>query len=873
MVKSFLKDSGVYAIGVILGRLVGFVMIPVYTRALSPADYGVVETITRLVDICGLVLGLGVTGALLRFYHAAGNAESRNRLIASTMTLMVLVTLVGWLILWPLGPTLGELAFGETFEPQYGRFVQWAIVEMLFTILITLPLTVFRAEGRPWLFTGFSLAQLVTALSANIYFVVHLELGVRGVVLAGAVTASLWGVVLAVVVLARSGLRPSVSWIRQVIAYGAPLVPASIGQFILHFSDRFFLTRFSTVDELGLYSLSFRFAMLVLVVVGVLENGFWPWVFRAAGGKHGDRHLADASAVMLGGTAAVAAGVILFTEPTIRLIADESFAGAAQYTALIAISYWFFTAQGPLSIGLRLAKRTAVLSAVTAVAAIVSLLLSVVLVPSFGAWGAVWARLLSFALLAVGVAIVGQRIHRVSQHWDVQFVSIVLLVMTALADLVIHLPFVPDIAARGVIWVVVTYILYRSVNGVLLTPIGLRSLVRRFVTSDARATAPKRGLLVGYYGAQNVGDDLMLQAISSWCGRQRINLTVVSEDEAVTRAQSGLPTVANAPLLLEWGWYDSWGRGKALRLIRAFLSHEIVIVGGGDLIRDDRGWRVFWYTMEKILLAHLIGRPVYLVNVGIGRPQKRWSRLVLGWALRRCRRIIVRDARSLQLARELGFDDVTVFAPDIVLTLAPTAPPFRAPRYIAVALRRGVAVASRFQFGEEQQAGLAQALDEIVERTGLEVRFVPFQIIPELDDDRTHHEVQRRMRHADRTYREPWTGDPSRILAMLAGAEVVLAMPLHAAVLAAAARVRTLLIAYDVKGDEFAAVVGRAAVPAASMADARMLADALLEAARAAPLEPPAGTAELWRSIELNVDATMDAADPGDLLAEAPAVA
>jgi O-antigen/teichoic acid export membrane protein len=69
MLRTLVKDSAVYAVGTIASRLVGFIMIPVYTRVLTPADYGIIETIVRLIDIIGLLLSLGtgrgVAAALL----------------------------------------------------------------------------------------------------------------------------------------------------------------------------------------------------------------------------------------------------------------------------------------------------------------------------------------------------------------------------------------------------------------------------------------------------------------------------------------------------------------------------------------------------------------------------------------------------------------------------------------------------------------------------------------------------------------------------------------------------------------------------------------------------------------------------------------
>src|SRR5207244_10024483 len=154
-------------------------------------------------------------------------------------------------------------------------------------------------------------------------------------------------------------------------------------------------------------------------------------------------------------------------------------------------------------------------------------------------------------------------------------------------------------------------------------------------------------------------------------------------------------------------------------------DHDCLVVGGGDLIRDDAGWRIFSYTMEKIALAILWGKPVYLVNVGLGQPRTTYGRLLLGWALRRCRRIIVRDRRSVQLCREFGCDGLVAWAPDIALQrltdvapVAGTSAAASGPAYAIVSLRADPNVHGRFPFGPGQLRALAAGLDYLVDDHG-----------------------------------------------------------------------------------------------------------------------------------------------------------
>ncbi|RME28056.1 MAG: lipopolysaccharide biosynthesis protein, partial [Candidatus Zixiibacteriota bacterium] len=63
-----LKQSSVYMAGQLLSRLISFIMLPIYTRFLTPADYGILELLSMTVDIVAMLAGAGISAALLRFY-------------------------------------------------------------------------------------------------------------------------------------------------------------------------------------------------------------------------------------------------------------------------------------------------------------------------------------------------------------------------------------------------------------------------------------------------------------------------------------------------------------------------------------------------------------------------------------------------------------------------------------------------------------------------------------------------------------------------------------------------------------------------------------------------------------------------------------
>jgi len=326
-----------------------------------------------------------------------------------------------------------------------------------------------------------------------------------------------------------------------------------------------------------------------------------------------------------------------------------------------------------------------------------------------------------------------------------------------------------------------------------------------------------RAILLGYYGANNHGDDMMLLYLLRWMKLQDVKVTVISENVTDTKNRFDVDAILNTPLLVQWSWFNSYFRGHAFRLARAIKKNDILVVGGGDIIRDDKGWKVFWYTMEKIVLALFMRKQVILVNVGIGRPVTKKSRFVLKWALKRCKKIIIRDERSLKVCKELGCEDSVVLIDDIVFNLPDilkvkqeeAEEPLRkkAP-YVVVSIRGNPNVGRRYSLGASELENVAKGLDYLVEQHGLNIIFVPFQ--EEVDDGEgaVVNSIFKLMKYKENVTMSEWTSDLGKVLRLFRDANLIVAMRLHAAVLAVAYNKKCLVMPYDIKLDELAQQVG-----------------------------------------------------------------
>lgn len=406
MIKALFKESSIYAIPTLLVSLAGFFMLPVYTRVLTPADYGLLETVTKITDIFGLLLGAGIADALVRFYSDSENKEQKPNIVVTAVSLIMLFTLAGGLLFALLSRPLAQFFLNSGNH----RLLLISFASVAVGLLLRISLTVYRCDSRAWLFAGVSIGMLVTQIVFNVIALFLLKLGVSGIILSTLIATALWSAITIVPIYYKKRGVVNREWSRKLLSYGYPLVFAALAQFVLNFSDRFFLVRNSGMDALGIYSIAYRMGMLVTVVFSIVGQSWWPAVFRMAKEPDSVGNLRRGNAFMSLLSASACVGVILFAKPLIDVMTTPQFRPAYLLVPPIAAAYWIFClVNGPLSVALKICNRTGIFAVINIISALFCLVLSFLLIPRYGVWGAAYVTLLSFGFQVLPAVYWGYR--------------------------------------------------------------------------------------------------------------------------------------------------------------------------------------------------------------------------------------------------------------------------------------------------------------------------------------------------------------------------------------------------------------------------------------------------------------------------------
>ncbi|MDQ6770672.1 MAG: oligosaccharide flippase family protein [Gemmatimonadota bacterium] len=413
--KTIGKQTLVYTGGVVIGKIASFVMLPVYTRYLTPADYGVLELLGMTIEVIGLIAGAGIMGAVFKFYHAEHNQAGKNDVISTAAlgvgAIAILVTLVGLII----APELSKLTFDSEANLPYLRLY---FLLFLFQNFEQVPLALIRAENRAGLFVTVNAIRLASMLSLNILFVVYLRMGIQGVLTSSIITSAAVSLGMSGYLVHRVGVGFTPARFRQMLGFGVPLVPWGVGNFILVFSDRFFLNHYTSTSMVGIYSLAYKFAFLL----NALAYGPFETIWMSARFEVAKRP--DASEiygrvffymnVILGVLGLLLA---LFVRDFLSVMSDPAFLPAYRVVPLLIAAQVVFIWAAYWSVGIYVSGRTKILATGAIVLVPLTLSLNYVFIPPFGIYGAAGATIVAYAARFFWIYYFAQRYYPIQHQW------------------------------------------------------------------------------------------------------------------------------------------------------------------------------------------------------------------------------------------------------------------------------------------------------------------------------------------------------------------------------------------------------------------------------------------------------------------------
>ena len=420
-----------YTAASIFSKAIAVALLPLYTRYLTPEDYGAAEVLFAAVVTASIVVRFGLIEAILRFYYQ--DDEDPGEVVKSSFAGLFWLSTLGALILLPFADPLSEALLDES-APELTRI---AIGGLWVLTMWEFMLTLFRLEERARAYFVTTILNVLAAIGLTVILVVGLDEGARGLLLGSYAAGGAFVLGLILWQRRRLSLRFDRGLLRRLFRFGGPTMPAEVSLYLLNFVDRLIIVRSLGLREAGLYSLAVKFAQAVNVLVRGFQLAWPPLAYSIRDDGEARRAYATIVTLFVAGCAFVVTGMWLFSRWIVRALAAPEFFDSYEAIGLISTAVTLYALYLVLVVILGRTGRTEFNFPAAIGALVTNVALNLVLVPAMGISGAGLALVVSYLVVLGLMYVFTQRLFPVPYEWG-RLLRVVLTVaaLVGIAELV-----------------------------------------------------------------------------------------------------------------------------------------------------------------------------------------------------------------------------------------------------------------------------------------------------------------------------------------------------------------------------------------------------------------------------------------------------
>ncbi|WP_193188281.1 lipopolysaccharide biosynthesis protein [Vibrio navarrensis] len=407
--KSIL-DTGIYLTSNILVAAVPFILLPLLTRYLNPADYGKLALFQVLIGGMSILVGLNIHTLIGRkFYDKISNKEL-SYYVGASLQLIALICSFLLISFVVFGEVIGETISIDTHWLFYGLIVSSS------TAIIQIRLILWQVRKKALSYGVMQIGQSVLNLLATSLLVFYLGLEAEGRI-AAQVIAAIAFFLIAIISLKIDKLLFFFFWkpnfFREILEFGVPLIPHSVGIFLLVSIDRFVIVEKIGISEAGLYMVGLQISMVYAIFFDAINKVYMPWLFESLNKKCKQENVIVINKTYFGVcvvSVLALMGYYILSQLVPYLVGPEFFV-VSEFLVWLVLGQFFSGLYLLMSAYIIYSKRTFFLSVITIVSGVLNFFLLIFLCGKLGIRGAAISFCTTMLLRLVMAFIMANRVH------------------------------------------------------------------------------------------------------------------------------------------------------------------------------------------------------------------------------------------------------------------------------------------------------------------------------------------------------------------------------------------------------------------------------------------------------------------------------
>lgn len=423
---TLLSNTKIFAIATFSSKLMVFLLMPLYTRLLSPADYGIMDIIVQTANLIVPIAFISISEAVIRY------GLDKNTKKSDVFTTGISTCFKGFLVLLLFLPLL-------KLYPTISDYIVLIYIYVISACLRAVCSQFTRGIGLVRLYAFDGVLATLTIIIFNIIFMVGLKMGVTGYVLS--IILSNFISVLFLFISANLGKylkfgQASKKLKREMYAYSLPLIPTTIFWWVMNVSDRYIVNYFLGEDITGLYSAAYKLPTIITLVSSIFAQAWQLSAVNEYETDDKDRFYSKIFGFLQAVIFTAASGIILLIKPlTIALVAKPYYP-SWDYTPILVYAVVFSCFATFLGSFYMASKKNSMSLITTMMGAGLNIVLNMLFIPKMGGEGAAFATLISYFVVFITRAIDTRRFVKLKIDIPVLALNIIAMSLQVFASVI-----------------------------------------------------------------------------------------------------------------------------------------------------------------------------------------------------------------------------------------------------------------------------------------------------------------------------------------------------------------------------------------------------------------------------------------------------
>ncbi len=415
-IKELFKDTAIYGISTIIGRFLGFILVPIYTHYLSEADFGIFSNVYAYIAFFNIVYIYGMDAAFLKYSSLAENNDKKN-VFSTSYWFVFFTTIILSLIILIFK---NSFVFLMQVPQKYEYLIYYVVLILLFDTLVLVPFANLRLKRKAGKFAFIKMSFIIINIALILVFIMKWKYGIEAIFLSNLIASVLTFVMLLPEIIKSLNLSIKKDTLKKMLIFGLPYLPAAISSTVVQVIDRPILTAMTDDATVGIYTANYKLGIFMMLFVSMFQYAWQPFFLVNAKEKDAKEIFAKILTLFVIMASIIWILVTLFVDDfaKFKLPGGNPIIAPAYWKGLVIVptilfAYIFHGMYVNFNAGIYIEEKTKYLPYITLVGAVINVVANVVLIPKYSLVGAAYATLFSYMAMAIGLYFVSQRFYKI----------------------------------------------------------------------------------------------------------------------------------------------------------------------------------------------------------------------------------------------------------------------------------------------------------------------------------------------------------------------------------------------------------------------------------------------------------------------------